>query len=65
MILQRSLVLEVGAADAVPQFATVLLVGSPISLHRKGLTALAAHEGLDSMLPFIVSLEGPEVLQWL
>ena len=65
VVLQRSLVLEVGATDAVPQFSTVLFMGSPISFHCEGLSALPAHERLDAVLPFVVSLEGPEVLQWL
>jgi len=58
-------VLEVGATNAVPQLAAVLLVGPPVPPHGEGLAALAAHEGLDAVLPLVVRLECPEVFQGL
>nr|GLL32151.1 hypothetical protein DM860_009871 [Ipomoea trifida] len=65
VILQRPLVLEVGAADAEPEAPAVLLVGLPVASHREGLRALAARELLRPVLPLVVSLQRPEVLQGL
>ena len=63
VVFEGALVLEVGAAGAVPELAAVLLVGAPVAAHGEGLAALAAHEGLDAVLALVVSLEGPEVLE--
>lgn len=65
MVFEGALVLEIRAANAIPELPAVLLVGSPIPSHGKGLAALAAHEGLDPMLPLEVRLQRPEVLQRL
>lgn len=65
VILERPLVLEVRAARAIPELATVLLVGPPVATHSERLAALPAHEGLDPVLALVVGLEGPEVLEWL
>lgn len=63
VVLERPLVLEVGAADTEPELAAVLLVGSPVSPHGEGLLAVAAREGLGSVLALVVSLQCSEVLQ--
>lgn len=63
MVLEGSLVLEVGATKTVPNLAAVLLVGPPIALNGEGLAAFPAHEGLRAVLAFVVSLEGSEVLE--
>ncbi|RAL43089.1 hypothetical protein DM860_009871 [Cuscuta australis] len=65
VVLEGPLVLEVRAASAVPELPAVLLVGAPVPADRKGLTALAARERLDPVLPLVVGLEGPEVLEGL
>lgn len=57
--------LEVRPATAVPELATVLLVGSPVATHSERLAALSAHEGLDPVLALVVGLEGAEVLERL
>jgi hypothetical protein len=63
VVLERALVLEVGAAGAVPELAAVLLVGAPVAAHGEGLAALAAHEGLDAVLAAVVRLQRAEVLE--
>ena len=63
VVLERPLVLEVGAAEAVPYLAAVLLVRAPVALHGERLGALAAHERLAAVLPLVVRLKGPEILQ--
>ena len=63
VVLEGALVLEVGAAGAVPELAAVLLVGAPVAAHGEGLAALAAHEGLDAVLPAVVRLQRAEVLE--
>lgn len=63
VIFERSLVLEVGAAGAVPELAAVLLVGSPVPPHRESLAAFPAHERLDAVLPLVMSLQGSEILE--
>lgn len=64
VVFERPLVLEIRTTDAVPDFATVLLMGSPVSFHSKGLIAFSAEEVLYSMLSFVVGLEGSEVFEW-
>lgn len=63
VVLERPLVLEIGAARAVPELAAVLLVGSPVASDGEGLAAFPAHEGLDPMLPLVMCLESSEVLE--
>lgn len=65
MVLERSLVLEVRTTVAQPEPPTVLLMGPPIALNGQELAALAAHEWLHPVLPFVMSLQGAEVLEWL
>lgn len=65
VVLEGALVLEVGAAGAVPELATVLLVGSPVALDSERLAALAAGEGFGAVLALEVGLEGAEVLEGL
>nr|GMC88697.1 hypothetical protein DM860_009871 [Ipomoea batatas] len=65
VILKGPLVLEVRAADAVPELAAVLLVGPPVAPHGEGLAALPAREGPDPVLPLVMRLEGPEILERL
>lgn len=65
VILERSLVLEVGAADAEPELPAVLLVRAPIAANGEGLPAFPAAEGLRAVLAFVVSLEGSEIFQGL
>lgn len=65
VVFQRPFVFEVGAADAKPELAAVLLVGPPVAAHGERLAALAAHEGLDAVLPLVMRLQGAEVFQWL
>ena len=42
VVLERPLVLEVGAADAEPELAAVLLVRAPVAAHGEPLAAAAA-----------------------
>nr|GMC90303.1 hypothetical protein DM860_009871 [Ipomoea batatas] len=65
VILKGPLVLEVRAADAVPELAAVLLVGPPVAPHGEGLAALPAREGPDPVLPLVMRLQGPEILERL
>lgn len=65
VILEGPLVLEIRATDAIPKLATILLVSSPIAPHSKGFATFPAHEGLDSMLPLVMRLEGSEIFQRL
>jgi hypothetical protein len=65
VVFEGAFVLEVRATGAVPQLSAVLLVGPPVATNGKGLTAFATHEGLDSVLPLVMRLQGAEVLQWL
>nr|GMC90688.1 hypothetical protein GOBAR_DD21807 [Ipomoea batatas] len=64
MILEGSLVLEIRAADAIPDLAAVLLVRPPVALHGQGLPTFPAHERLRPVLSLVVCLEGSEVFQW-
>lgn len=57
--------LEIGAAYAEPQLATILLMGAPVTTHGKSLAALAAAEWFHAMLSLVVSLQGAEVLERL
>lgn len=65
VILERPLVLEVGAADAEPELPAVLLVRAPVAAHGEGLAALPAAEGFGAVLPLVVCLECPKILQRL
>lgn len=65
VVLEGSLVLELGAAEAVPEPAAVLLVGAPVALDGEGLAAAAAEEGLEAVLALVVRLQGAEVLERL
>jgi len=56
---------EVGATNAEPAFAAILLVGSPVTFHGQRLRALAARKGLGAMLPLEMRLKRSKVLQWL
>ena len=64
MVFEGPLVLEIRTTDAEPKLPTILLVCSPIPSHCKCLPTLPALEWLPSVLPFVVCLEGPEILQW-
>ena len=63
VILERALVLEVGAAGAVPPAAAVLLVRAPVAAHGERLAALAAEEWLGTVPALVVRLQRPEVLE--
>ena len=63
VVLERSLVLEVGAADAEPQLPTVLLVGAPVTAHCECLTAPTARERPHSVLALVMRLQCPKVLE--
>lgn len=63
MVLERPLVLEIRPADAEPEPPAVLLVRPPVTSHCKRLPALPAPERLRTVLPLVVRLERPEVLQ--
>ena len=63
MVLERALVLELGAAEAVPELAAVLLVRAPVALDGQWLSAAAAAEGLGAVLALVVGLQGAEVLE--
>ena len=63
MVLEGSLVLEIGAAGAEPELPAVLLVGAPVAAHRERLGALAARERLQAVLALVVGLERAEVLE--
>ena len=63
VVLERALVLEVGAAGAAPPAAAVLLVRAPVPAHGEGLAAAAAEEGPGAVPPPVVGLQGPEVLE--
>lgn len=58
VVLEGALMLDVGAAEAEPELAVVLLVGVPVALDSKGLGALTvAGEGLDTVLVLVVRLQ--------
>jgi len=40
-------------------------MGPPITPNSKSFAAFSAHEGLDSMLSLVMSLEGPKIFEWL
>jgi hypothetical protein len=63
VVLERALVLELGAAQAVPEPAAVLLVRAPVALDGERLAALAAQERLQPVLALVVRLQRPEVLE--
>lgn len=63
VVLERPLVLKIRTADAEPELAAVLLVRPPVSPHRKRLAAFPAPEGLCAMLPLVMRLKSPEVLE--
>lgn len=65
VILEGSLVLEVGPTSTIPKLATILLMGSPVPFDCKGFSTFPTHEGLGAMLSLEVGLEGPKVLQGL
>lgn len=65
VVFERPLMLEIGTTDAKPALAAVLLVGSPVTFDGQQLPTLAAREGLDTVLPFVVSLKRSEVLERL
>ena len=55
--------LKIRPTNAIPNLATVLLMGPPITLDSKGLATFPASEGLEAMLSLEVCLDGPEVLE--
>lgn len=63
VVLERALMFEVRATKAIPNLATILLVGSPIAFDREGFGAFSTSERLDSMLSLVMRLEGAEVLE--
>ena len=63
VVLERALVLEVGAAGAAPPAAAVLLVRAPVPAHGEGLAAPAAEERPCAMPAPVVRLQGTEVLE--
>ena len=63
MVVEGSLVLEVGAAGAEPALAAVLLVRAPVALDGERLAAAAAAEVLVAVLALVVRLQGAEVLE--
>jgi hypothetical protein len=63
VVVEGTLVLEVGAAGAEPALAAVLLVRAPVALDGEGLGAAAAAEGLGAVLALVVRLQGAEVLE--
>ncbi len=65
MVFEGAFVLELGTTGAVPQFSAILLVGTPVASNGERLATFAAHEGLDSVLSFVMRLQSAEVLQWL
>lgn len=65
VVLEGSLMLEVGAADAVPELSAVLLVGAPVPAHSECFAAFPAHKGFDAVLALVVCLQRSEVLEWL
>jgi hypothetical protein len=63
VVVERALVLEVGAAGAEPALAAVLLVRAPVALDGEGLAAAAASEVLGAVLALVVRLQRAEVLE--
>jgi hypothetical protein len=63
VVLERALVLEVGAACASPAAAAVLLVRAPVAPHGERLAAPAAEEGPGAVPAPVVRLQGAEVLE--
>jgi hypothetical protein len=63
MVLERALVLEVGAAGAAPSAPAVLLVRAPVAAHGERLAAPAAEEGPGAVPALVVRLQGAEVLE--
>lgn len=65
MVFERSFVLEIRSAAAIPQLAAVLFMSSPITFDGEGFAAFSAHKRLCAVLSLVVSLESSEVLEWL
>ena len=66
MVLEGSLVLEIGAAGAEPELPAVLLVGAPVATHSEGLHATPpARVRLRPVLPLEVRLQSPQILERL
>jgi len=63
VVLERPLVLEVGAADAEPELAAVLLVRAPVAAHGEPLAAAAARVRPRAVLAPVVRLQRAEVLE--
>jgi hypothetical protein len=63
VVLERALVLEVGAADAEPELAAVLLVSAPVAAHGEPLPAAPARVGPRAVLAPVVRLQRAEVLE--
>jgi hypothetical protein len=63
VVLERALVLEVGAADAEPELAAVLLVRAPVPAHGEPLPAAPARVGPRAVLAPVVRLQRAEVLE--
>ncbi|KAM7523389.1 hypothetical protein LguiA_013291 [Lonicera macranthoides] len=56
MVFEGSLVLKIRTTSATPKLATILLMGSPITLDSKCLFTLSTHEGLCPMLSLVMCL---------
>lgn len=65
MVLERALVLEIRATNAIPKLSTILLMSSPVPSHGERLTAFAAREWLEPMLALVMCLESSKVFEWL
>lgn len=65
VVLERPFVLKIRPTSAKPKFPTVLLMSPPIPSNSEGFAALSASEGLQTVLPLVVGLQGAEVLERL
>ena len=65
VVLERTFVLEIGTTTTIPEFATILLMRTPVPLDCEGLSAFSTREWLGTVLSFVVRLEGSKVFQGL
>jgi hypothetical protein len=63
VVLERPFVLEVGAADAEPELAAVLLVRAPVPTHGEPLAAAPARVRPRAVLAPVVRLQRAEILE--
>ena len=64
VVFKGAFMFKIRATKAIPNLATILLVGSPIALNSKGFGAFSTSERLDAVLALVMCLEGSEIFEW-